>query len=208
LVYGLDGKLRTGNTPGDLTPLELALPRKFILVRALANPGATWNGSPELLAIAGAPSGDWESLPDLHPTGAGEVEVAANWKLMVEQWLEALPRPKDVRRTFLPPNQLLEVSSTDALILQVIPESPVECRIRRMDYSVGAGTRRRKARQQAPRPLAWLLQDIEVAESTQRGLTSGAAEAQEASPVAPELAEFRRSVAALLPGLEAARRGS
>jgi AcrR family transcriptional regulator len=207
LVYGLDGRLRTGDTPGDLTPLELALPGKFILVRALANPGATPNGSAELLAIAGAPSGDWEALPDLHPTGAGEIEVAANWKLMVEQWLEALPRPKGVRRTFLPPNQLLEESSTDAVILQVIPQSPAQSRIRRLDYSVGKGSRR-KAQQQAPRPLSWLRQDIEVAESTQTGLTSGAAEAQEASPVSPQLAEFRRSVAALLPGLQSSRRGA
>ena len=62
---------------------------------------------------------------------------------MVEQWLEALPRPGGVTRTFLPPNQLLEESSTGALILQVIPETPTECRIRRLDYMAGKGPGRK-----------------------------------------------------------------
>jgi len=197
LVYGLDGKLRSGNTPGDLTPLELALPGKFVLVRAPASAAAP-EGTAELLAIAGAPSGDWESLPELRPSGDQEIEVVADWKLMVEQWLEALPRPEGVRRTFLAPNQLLEVSATQALILQVIPEAPGRCRIRRLDYTVGRGAARKAQSPATPRPLDWLRQDIEVAESTQRGLASGAAQAADAGPVSPQLAEFRRTVAALL----------
>lgn len=197
LVYGLDGKLQSGATPGDLTPLELALPGRFMLVRALpsrnADPAAT-----ALLAIAGSPSGYWEALPDLKPAGNSETTVEADWKLLVEQWLEALPRPKGVRRTFLGPNQLLEVSSTDALILQVIPESPGRCRLRRLDYSIGKGAPKARA-PRAEQSLAWLQQDIEVAESTQRGLAAGASDAEEAAPASPELAEFRRSIAALLP---------
>ncbi|MGK3885397.1 hypothetical protein, partial [Enterococcus faecium] len=51
----------------------------------------------------------------------------------------------------------------------------------------------------AEQSLAWLQQDIEVAESTQRGLAAGASDAEEAAPASPELAEFRRSIAALLP---------
>jgi hypothetical protein len=110
-----------------------------------------------------------------------------------------------VRRTFLPPNQLLEESSTGAVVLQVIPESAAGCRIRRLDY----GVRRLSGRKKVPElsPLSWLRQDIEVAESTQRGLTSGAVEAQDAAPVSPELAEFRQTVAALLAGVEGPRRG-
>jgi TetR/AcrR family transcriptional regulator, transcriptional repressor of bet genes len=210
LVYGLDGKLRTGNTPGDLTSLELALPGRFMLVRSQANGSSGAADSVQLLAIAGAPTGDWEALPNLRPAGAGEIEVAANWKLLVEQWLEALPRPEGVRRTFLPPNQLLEESSTGALVLQVIPEAPGECRIRRLDYVVAGARAPGAGRKATPakRKLAWLQQDIEVAESTQRGLASGAAEAEESGPVSPELAEFRRTVAALLPGIESARRAS
>ena len=202
LVYGLDGKLRSGSTPGDLTPLELALPGKFILVRALAARNAD-PASTALLEIAGAPSGDWESLPELMPTGSGEIAVAADWKLMVEQWLEALPRPKGVRRTILAPNQLLEVSSTDVLVLQVVPESPGRCRIRRLDYSVATAARRKLQQSRAahvsttnPTP-AWLQQDIEVAESMQRGLEAGIEAAESAGPVSTHLREFRSNIASL-----------
>ena len=197
LVYGLDGKLRTGSTPGDLTPLELALPGKFILVRALAGRSVD-PASSSLLEIAGAPSGDWESLPDLKPTGFGDIAVAADWKLMVEQWLEALPRPKGIRRSFLGPNQLLEVSASEALVLQVVPESPGRCRIRRLDYS-SAPAARRKAQRSGEMP-GWLEQDIEVAESMQAGLAAGMDAASEnAGPVSEQLEEFRAGIAILLP---------
>ncbi|MEA3178173.1 MAG: TetR/AcrR family transcriptional regulator, transcriptional repressor of bet s [Gammaproteobacteria bacterium] len=204
LVYGFDGKLRSGSTPGDLTPLELALPGKFILVRALAGKNAD-PASPALLEIAGAPSGDWESLPDLKPAGTADIAVAADWKLMVEQWLEALPRPKGIRRTFLAPNQLLEESATEALVLQVVPESPGRCRIRRLDYSVATAARKRLQQQRdtntpAPaRPPAWLQQDIEVAESMQAGLAAGIDATENAGPTSTQLDEFRSSIAILLP---------
>ena len=202
LVYGLDGKLRSGSTPGDLTALELALPGKFILIRALAARSAD-PASTALLEIAGAPSGDWESLPELQPAGAAEIAVAADWKLMVEQWLEALPRPKGVRRTFLAPNQLLEVSSTEALVLQVVPDSPGRCRIRRLDYSVATAARRKLLSQRstgsasAGRTPAWLQQDIEVAESMQTGLEAGMEAAENTGPVSTQLQEFRCAIASL-----------
>jgi TetR/AcrR family transcriptional regulator, transcriptional repressor of bet genes len=198
LTYGLDGKLQSGSTPGNLTPLELALPGRFILVRALAGRVAD-PASSSLLEIAGAPSGDWESLPALEPAGCGEIAVAADWKLMVEQWLEALPRPKGIRRTFLAPNQLLEVSAMDALVLQFVPESPGRCRIRRFDYAVGSGGRR-KSQPDAGQVPAWLEQDIEVAQSMQAGLTAGIdAAAEPAGPVSEQVAEFRAGIAILLP---------
>ncbi len=194
LMYGLDGKLHGGGTPGDLIPLELELPGRFILVRALAGRSAE-PASTALLEIAGAPSGDWQSLSDLKPAGSGELLVAADWKLMVEQWLEALPRPKGTRRTFLTPNQLLEVSAAGALVLQVVPESPGRCRIRRLDYS----SARRKS-QTAGEVPAWLQQDIEVAQSMQAGLAAGMdAAAESAGPISEQLQEFRAGIAILLP---------
>ncbi len=193
LVYGLDGTFQSGDTPGDLTPLDLSLPGRFMLVRALPA-RISEPVSAALLAIAGAPSGHWESLPELKPAGSTEIGVAADWKLMVEQWLESLPRPKGIRRTFLAPNQLLEVSATDALILQVIPEAPGRCRIRRLEYSS-----KKRAAKATLRPLDWLVQDIEVAESTQSGLAVGLEEAGSAGPVSAELQEFRDSIRALLP---------
>ena len=220
LAYELDGRLRSGATPGDLTPLELALPGRFILVRALAARSAD-PASTALLEIAGAPTGDWESLPDLRPAGISELTVAADWKLIVEQWLEAFPRPQGTRRSFLPPNQLLEVDAHGALLLQVIPQSPGRCLIRRLDYAVAGDARRKSAKPQGSgarsrgtrssassegsrvqgsvQPLAWLQQDIEVAQSTQAGLAAGIDEADTAAPTSAQLAEFRRSIAALLP---------
>jgi len=173
-------------------------------VRALAGKNAD-PASPALLEIAGAPSGDWESLPDLKPAGTADIAVAADWKLMVEQWLEALPRPKGIRRTFLAPNQLLEESATEALVLQVVPESPGRCRIRRLDYSVAAAARKRLQPQRdtntpaAARTPAWLQQDIEVAESMQAGLAAGIDATENAGPTSTQLDEFRSSIAILLP---------
>jgi TetR/AcrR family transcriptional regulator, transcriptional repressor of bet genes len=205
LVYGLDGRFRSGSTPGDLIPLELSLPGKFILVRALAARNAD-PASTALLEIAGAPSGDWQALPDLRPSGMEDIAVAADWKLLVEQWLDTLPRPTGVRRTFLEPNQLLEVSATDALILQVIPESAGRCRVRRLYYSLATQVGSKRGNNKGFRPPAWLQQDIEVAESTQAGLEAGAGEADEAGAVSPALARFRHGVAALLAGLQGGRR--
>jgi phenylpropionate dioxygenase-like ring-hydroxylating dioxygenase large terminal subunit/DNA-binding transcriptional regulator YbjK len=210
LVYDLDGKLSSGSTPGNLTPLELALPGKFILVRALASQSAD-PVSASLLEIAGAPTGDWESLPELKPTGSGELSVAADWKLMVEQWLDALPRPTGVRRTFLPPNQLLEMSASEALVLQVVPESPGRCRIRRLDYAVATASRKEQQQPRgtsavaANRTPAWLQQDIEVAESMQAGLDAGIAEAENSGPVSTQLHEFRSSIVSLLTLVHGAR---
>ena len=190
LVYGLDGKLRTGATPGDLMPLELAVRGKLILVRAAA--GRT--------ADAVAP--EWQSLPELRPAGSGDVAVAADWKLMVEQWLDALPPPNGVQRTFLEPNQLLEHSATQVLFLQVVPEAAGRCRIRRMDYEVvsgGAAKKSRAARTVGAMP-AWLQQDIEVAESMQAGLAAGIDVAENPAGASTQLEVFRSRVASLLIG--------
>jgi TetR/AcrR family transcriptional regulator, transcriptional repressor of bet genes len=198
LVYELDGQFRSGDTPGDLMSLELALPGRFILVRAAA-PAADTN-TPSLLEIAGSPSGEWESLPDLRPEGISDIEVAADWKLIVEQWLDALARPQGTERSLLPPNQILERSADSAVLLQVIPLSPGRCVIRRLDYSVaGRGAGKLPARGPGAPPLAWLEQDIEVAESTQAGLAAGIDEADNAGPMSPELVEFRCGIAGLLP---------
>lgn len=194
LQYALDGKLRAGNTPGDLTALEIARSGGLILVRAFG-------------AASAPPAADWYTLPELHPAGVQEIEAAADWKLLIEQWLETAQPPQGVRRIFLAPNHLLQVGPAGVLVLQVIPESPGRCRIRRLDYSLARGARKRAPRpQRHDRILAWLQQDIEVAESTQAGLAAGTGELESGGIIAPALAEFRRSVASLLPGVEALRR--
>jgi len=194
LSYDYQGNLRSGSTPGALTPLELALPGRFIFVQA---PGADGGGTP---------AGDWMMLPDLLPQSAQDIEVSADWKLMVEQWLDALPRPRDVRREFLQPNQLLEIGSAGVLVLQVIPTAPGRCRLRQLTYTVAKGGKRRRGAAGATEPsLAWLRQDIQVAESMQSGLESGAPEADESAPASHELTEFRAQIAALVRQIAPAR---
>jgi TetR/AcrR family transcriptional repressor of bet genes len=81
LQYGFDGKRRSGETPGDLAALDVEQRGELIFVRRdegrepLGEPLAAWAG---LTAFA-----------TLAPQGVHEVELAADWKLVVEQWLES-----------------------------------------------------------------------------------------------------------------------
>lgn len=80
LSYGLDGRLLHNGADGDLTPLEIKEKSGLILVRAA---GAPREGGPALTG--------WEGFAELVPLGAREIDVAADWKLIVEQWLESSP---------------------------------------------------------------------------------------------------------------------
>src|SRR5262249_50877071 len=117
---------------------------------------------------------------------------------------DAPPSAEGTRRTFLPPNQLLEVSADRAVLLQVIPQSAGRCLIRHLDYSVAGKGRKSRQPVQAP---AWLRQDIEVAGSTQSGLAAGIDAAGASAPVPVELVEFRRSIRLLLPLARPAAQG-
>jgi TetR/AcrR family transcriptional repressor of bet genes len=197
LHYGLDGKLRSGSTPGDLIALELATPGGFILVRPFG-------------AASAPPPPAWNSLPGLQPASATETEIAADWKLLVEQWLEAPPPGKGRQRLFLTPNHLLETHSAGATLLQVIPINAGRCRLRRLEFAraPGGGRRRSPKGGRSRSSMDWVRADIEVAESMQAGILAGAFDAEEPTTASPALADFRRSVASLLPGLEASRRSS
>ncbi len=184
LEYGLDGALRSGSTSGDLLPLDLACIGPFILLRS---PGPALPVPNRAL---------WESLSRLRPAGSADVEVAANWKLLIEQWLEGAQTHKAVQRTFISPNELLQVYAGGALLLQLIPQSPGRCRVRRLDFATAAGGATLRGARQAAQ---WLAQDIEIAESIQKGLATGSAETADPSAAAPALAEFRALICALLP---------
>ncbi|MGH8270547.1 MAG: TetR family transcriptional regulator C-terminal domain-containing protein, partial [Steroidobacteraceae bacterium] len=133
---------------------------------------------------------------------AGRVEemaVAANWKILVEQWLES----DSPRCYFLPPNQLLDLSAGGSQLLQVVPEGPERSRLLRLDLRAERGaTRRPGSARRAASPLA---RQIALAEAAQRRLEASPAEGEDGAAVPAALAEFRRSVAALLPLLMQAR---
>jgi len=147
---------------------------------------------------AGVDDAAWQAFAALVPRTVTEQHVAADWKLVVEHWLEALlPQQR-----FVAPNQLLEVEGDRASILQVTPTAPGESCLRRFEFSTaredGARARRASGRR---RPDAWLKGQIALAESTQAGLQGAAETALEAGPVDPALAQFRAQIAAVMHAL-------
>ena len=170
-----------GATPGDLTSLEMTRTGPFLLARA-RQPG----GEPP----AGWPA-EW---PDLRPGRVEEVAVAANWKILVEQWLAT----ESARRYLPAPNQLLDLGTAGAQLLQIVPEAPDRSRLIRFELRPrrkaggGSGSGRRGACVSLKRQMA-------LAESTQRELEAPRPQVAAATGVPAALAAFRRSVAALLP---------
>ncbi|MBV8497114.1 MAG: TetR family transcriptional regulator C-terminal domain-containing protein [Gammaproteobacteria bacterium] len=190
LTYSFDGRLVAGATPGDLTPLEMRREGSLILARAGAAAAA-----PEQSAARAS----WEAFAALLPRTVTDQEVAADWKLLIEQWLES-PQPQ---QQFVAPNLLLEARAEGGFILQVMPLSPGRSRVRRFDFMARAphGERRggRSPRDAGQRRAgAWLRQQIELAESTQAGLSAAGEEPADTGPVSATLAEFREAIAALL----------
>jgi TetR/AcrR family transcriptional regulator, transcriptional repressor of bet genes len=183
LTYSFDGRLVAGATPGDLTPLEMRRAGCLILARAA---GA---------APLALPTAPWDACATLVPRATSDLEVAADWKVLVEQWLES-PQPQ---QHFLAPNQLLDLRPDGALILQVVPVAPGRSRLRRFDFTTAGKAARRGGAQR--RNTTWLRRQIELAESTQAGLAGAAEEPPDAEPVAPALARFRESITALLEAL-------
>ena len=181
LSYSFDGRLLHSGTDGDLTPLEIKQKSRLILVRAA---GAPREGGPALTG--------WEGFADLAPAGVQETDIAADWKLIVEQWLEGSSTPG----RFLAPNQLIETRPGGAVVLRVVPAAPGRSRLQRLDY-VAAGKKRPTTRLLD----TWVAQQIELAESTQSGLAAAGDDFAENGPVSAALAEFRGSIAVLLPHL-------
>jgi TetR/AcrR family transcriptional regulator, transcriptional repressor of bet genes len=186
LTYTFDGQLVEGHTPGDLTPLEITLRGPLVLAR-----GAAPRLEPQASPIS------WEACGDPLAGGFRECEVAADWKVLVEQWLE---NPSATQQ-FLPPNQLLDVRAAGVMLLQVTPVAPGRARLRRFDFANETTPRRasRPAREQWRRETAaWVGAQIQLAESTQAGLAGAAGEPADSGPVTAALAEFRASITRLL----------
>jgi len=132
LEYGFDGKLLDGATDGDLTPLEIKQKSGLILVRAAGV--ARESGGPVLTG--------WDEFAALAPAGVQELDVAADWKVLVEQWLEGSPS----RGRFLAPNQLVEIWQGGAAVLRVLPVAPGRSRLQRLDYAPAKDVAKRGAR--------------------------------------------------------------
>ena len=190
LTYRFDGHLVAGATPGDLTPLEMMLAGPLIFARLADG-----------MAMPAVTRAAWQSIAALVPRGVEDLDVAADWKLLVEQWLES-PQPQ---QQFVAPNLLIERHPEAAVILQVTPLAPARSRLQRFDFVSRAASRGRHPHAARLRAIeSWLRQQVELAESTQAGLSSAAGEPLEGGPVVPALMEFRAGIAALLHALPGA----
>jgi hypothetical protein len=148
------------------------------------------------------PAAPWEAFAALLPREVTDQEVAADWKVLVEQWLED-PQPQ---QHFLPPNQLFDVRAAGAVILQVIPTAPGRSRLRRFDFAAQESDKRtpRAVREGWRREIdGWLAAQVAVAVSTQSGLMGAAAEPGDPGPITPALAQFREALLPLLHALSA-----
>jgi len=107
------------------------------------------------------------------------------------------------RRLFIAPNELIEIRPDGALVLQVIPEAPGRCRIRRFEFGIASPTREQRCLHYLGRRLVrrWLQQDFTLAQSIQAGLEGSSFEATEAGPVPQALRAFRSSIFGLLSGI-------
>jgi AcrR family transcriptional regulator len=184
LVHDLAAALE-GAASGQPTSLEMTRTGPLLLARA-----AHTVGEVRSLEAAGWPA-QW---PHLRPGRVSENAVAANWKILVEQWLES----DSPRRHFLPPNQLLDLTEGNAQLLQVLPEGPDRSRLLRFELRPGRGSGRgpASARRGAGPPLK---RQIALAESTQQGLEALRPQAHAGTAPAAALVAFRRSIATLLP---------
>jgi TetR/AcrR family transcriptional regulator, transcriptional repressor of bet genes len=185
LTYDLAGRHLAGTTPGDLTALELSRQGPLLLVRS---PTPAPAGTASLM----------RAWPRLAPGRIESRAAAADWKLIVEQWLER----ESPRRWFLPPNQLLDLAAEPPRLLQVVPEAAGRSRLVQFELRAPRRASRRARGGSRADPRDSLAEQIALAESTQAGLAALPMQPA-AAAAAPALASFRQSIAALLPLLGA-----
>jgi TetR/AcrR family transcriptional repressor of bet genes len=208
LKYGLDGKQVGSRGTGDLQPLECAVLGDLVFVR-----------SSRRAAVEAATLAAWAELslaPGTRPMRRAETPIAADWKLVVEQWLDAaeartegwsarqyrhlVPDIDAVKtRRFIAPNHWVEARRDGLTFLQVLPAAPGRCVLRHHHYTYCETERTGRAAQYLASRLSPLArpQAIAALESTQRGLVNLGLGATTA--VSDRVAEFRRMLADMLP---------
>jgi hypothetical protein len=166
LRYGLDGE-PAGETPGGpLAPVGLAFANGLVFA---CEPAEAPPVPPAPAAALSARARDL-GAPAVHTH-----EVAANWKVLVEQWLERaaggdatefeLPEGDladgwsgaryralagaaggvPERASFVAPNQLVRATAAGLLVQQVVPLAPGRARLRTHFYGYASRTREERA---------------------------------------------------------------
>jgi TetR/AcrR family transcriptional regulator, transcriptional repressor of bet genes len=228
LQFDLDGKRRGTRGTADLTVLDLRMIGDLILVRSAERRRST-GGLLDAWAEFTPPPASRPLMPRREPPA--ETVIAADWKLVIEQWLELTTssgsRDADEhgwsarcyrqilgpsthggwQRRYLAPNHRIELRPDGFTILQVLPLSAGRCLLRQHDYTVcEADSPARAAQYLASRLNPYTRPAaIAVAESTQIGIVTFGHEASAAVQPEPAVAAFRRQLAALMPMMSLAR---
>jgi TetR/AcrR family transcriptional repressor of bet genes len=218
LQFELNGRRRGARGAANLTALNLRLIGDLILVRSAER------RRPD--ALVGDDWVEFSPPPGSRPLGwPVETAIAADWKLVIEQWLELATssgsRAADEhgwsarsyarmlgssenfswQRRFLAPNHGIELRPDGFTILQVLPIGPGRCVLRQHDHTVCETDRpARAAKYLASRLNPYARRsNIAVAESTQKGIVTFGHEAANGAQAAPAVAAFRRQLVALMP---------
>ena len=228
LQFGLDGKRRGARGTADLTALELRIIGDLILVRSAERRRST-SGFLDAWAEFTPPPASRPLMP--RRGTPAETLIAADWKLVMEQWLELTTssgsRDADEhgwsarsyrqilgastnaswQRRYLAPNHRIELRPDGFTILQVLPLSAGRCLLRQHDYTVCEADAPARAAQYLASRLNPYTRPaaIAVAESTQIGIVTFGHEAASDAQPEPAVSAFRRQLAALMPMMALAR---
>jgi TetR/AcrR family transcriptional regulator, transcriptional repressor of bet genes len=216
LRFALDGR-RLGAGGADLSGLDLSLRGGLIFIRPVQRVAAP-NPNPAAWTTIHLPDG-------LRPLGAREIAVAADWKLIVEQWLRRTHLQRDAstsgwaarlyrhlvgasgtvqwKRQFVWPNHWVESRADGVSILQVLPTAPGRSVLRRFDSTLCAEERTGRVAAHLAARLAPSSRraTLALAESAQSGIAVLGYQSTQGASTAPEIAAFRRQLAELLPAL-------
>jgi len=224
LQFELDGRRRGAGGAADLTALDVRRVGDLILVRAADRR--------RLHAAAADPWKDFLPPAGSRPIAAfRDIGVDADWKLVIEQWLELAARAKvsaadangwsarSYRRLvgaaatmhaephFVAPNHLIEVRGDGFTLRQALPVGPGRSVLRQHDFTLCEPQRPA----QAAAYLASRLNPytrrttILVAESTQQGIVAFGHAAADGARAAPAVAQFRRQLLVQAPMMALAR---
>jgi TetR/AcrR family transcriptional repressor of bet genes len=224
LQFELDGRRRDARGAADLTGLDLRTVGDLILVR-----------SAQRRRASGGILDPWADLPlppASRPMGPpAETAIAADWKLVIEQWLELTTssgsRDADEhgwsarsyrrllqsaenfswQRRFLTPNHRIELRPDGFTLLQVLPIGPGRSLLRQHDYTLCEAERPARAAEYLASRLNPYTRPsaIAVAESTQKGIVSFGHEGADGAQASPAVAAFRRQLVSLIPAMGLAR---
>ncbi len=222
LEFDLHGRRRSARGAADLTGLDLRLIGDLIFVRSAQRrrPEVSF---PDPWASFAPPAA-------ARPIGPpADTALAADWKLVAEQWLSSTPGPTRAsrqagevgwsarsyrqlmgssanlhwQRRFFPPNHMIEVRPDGFSILQLLPTGPGRSLLRQTHFTLCEADRSARAAQYLAFRLSPFarLPAIVMADSTQAGIVVFGHEAADAAPMPPGLEDFRRRLAAAVPAL-------